>query len=116
MKNISFIITLFFIVSLSSLEKISAQPYTIKRLGMEDGLSSNYTQKIIQDQKGYIWVATSSGLNRFDGQKFILYGQDNHKTEQNWINGLLADPTNDNVWVGTDQGLFYFDYPTGSIV
>ena len=90
MKNISFIITLFFIVSLSSLEKISAQPYTIKRLGMEDGLSSNYTQKIIQDQKGYIWVATSSGLNRFDGQKFILYGQDNHKTEQNWINGLLA--------------------------
>lgn len=116
MKNISFIITLFFIVSLSSLEKISAQPYTIKRLGMEDGLSSNYTQKIIQDQKGYIWVATSSGLNRFDGQKFILYGQDNHKTEQNWINGLLADPTNDNVWVGTDQGLFYFDYPTGSMM
>lgn len=111
MKNISFIITLFFIVSLSSLEKISAQPYTIKRLGMEDGLSSNYTQKIIQDQKGYIWVATSSGLNRFDGQKFILYGQDNHKTEQNWINSLLADPTNDNVWVGTDQGLFYFAYP-----
>ena len=116
MKNISFIITLFFIVSLSSLEKISAQPYTIKRLGMEDGLSSNYTQKIIQDQKGYIWVATSSGLNRFDGQKFILYGPDNHKTEQNWINGLLADPTNDNVWVGTDQGLFYFDYPTGSMM
>ena len=116
MKNISFIITLFFIVSLSSLEKISAQPYTIKRLGMEDGLSSNYTQKIIQDQKGYIWVATSSGLNRFDGQKFILYGQDNHKTEQNWINSLLADPTNDNVWVGTDQGLFYFDYPTGSMM
>lgn len=116
MKNISFIITLFFIVSLSSLEKISAQPYTIKRLGMEDGLSSNYTQKIIQDQKGYIWVATSSGLNQFDGQKFILYGQDNHKTEQNWINSLLADPTNDNVWVGTDQGLFYFDYPTGSMM
>lgn len=116
MKNISFIITLFFIVSLSSFEKISAQPYTIKRLGMEDGLSSNYTQKIIQDQKGYIWVATSSGLNRFDEQKFILYGQDNHKTEQNWINSLLADPTNDNVWVGTDQGLFYFDYPTGSMM
>lgn len=48
--------------------------------------------------------------------KFILYGQDNHKTEQNWINSLLADPTNDNVWVGTDQGLFYFDYPTGSMM
>lgn len=105
MKNIPFIITLFFIVSLSSFEKISAQPYTIKRLGVEDGLSSNYTQKIIQDQKGYIWVATSSGLNRFDGQKFILYGQDSHRTEQNWINSLLADPTNDNVWVGTDPAI-----------
>lgn len=51
MKNISFIITLFFIVSLSSFEKISAQPYTIKRLGMEDGLSSNYTQKLSKTKK-----------------------------------------------------------------
>lgn len=74
------------------------------------------THKNYPRPKGYIWVATSSGLNRFDGQKFILYGQDNHKTEQNWINSLLADPTNDNVWVGTDQGLFYFDYPTGSMM
>lgn len=116
MKHILFIISLFFIVSFFNFEKIKAQPYTIKRLGVEDGLSSNYTQKIIQDRKGYIWVATSSGLNRFDGQKFIIYGQDNHKTEQNWINCLLADPTNDNVWVGTDKGLFYFDYSTGSIL
>ena len=73
MKNISFIITLFFIVSLSSLEKISAQPYTIKRLGMEDGLSSNYIDNITQDQKGYIWIATESGLNRFDGRQFNIY-------------------------------------------
>lgn len=51
MKNISFIITLFFIVSLSSFEKISAQPYTIKRLGMEDGLSSNYTKKLSKTKK-----------------------------------------------------------------
>lgn len=116
MRNTHLIFILFFILSLSGFEGISAQPYTIKRLGVEDGLSSNYAQKIIQDRKGYIWVATSSGLNRFDGQKFIVYGQDNHRTEQNWINSLLADPMNDNVWIGTDQGLFYFDYTTGAVL
>ena len=116
MKNTLFILILFFIVSFSGFGSLNAQPYTIKRLGVEDGLSSNYTQKIIQDRKGYIWVATSSGLNRFDGHKFIVYGQDSHRTEQNWINNLLADPTNDKVWIGTEQGLFYFDYTTGAIL
>lgn len=116
MKNTLFILILFFIVSFSGFGSLNAQPYTIKRLGVEDGLSSNYTQKIIQDRKGYIWVATSSGLNRFDGHKFIVYGQDSHRTEQNWINSLLADPTNDKVWIGTEQGLFYFDYTTGAIL
>lgn len=115
MKNISFIITLFLSSHFQALRKYQRSPIPLNAWEWKTDYPAT-THKNYPRPKGYIWVATSSGLNRFDGQKFILYGQDNHKTEQNWINSLLADPTNDNVWVGTDQGLFYFDYPTGSMM
>ncbi|WP_369598545.1 two-component regulator propeller domain-containing protein, partial [Phocaeicola vulgatus] len=44
----------------------TAQPYIIKRLGVEDGISSNYVDGITQDQHGCMWIATEDGLNKFD--------------------------------------------------
>ncbi len=38
-----------------------------------EGLSNNYISGLIQDSLGYIWVATSKGLNRFDGRFFTSY-------------------------------------------
>ena len=47
--------------------------YTLRHLGIEDGLSNNYVKDIVQDKQGCIWVATEFGLNRFDGCKFTVY-------------------------------------------
>ena len=33
-----------------------AQPYLLKHLGVEDGLSNNYVTNITQDKQGYIWI------------------------------------------------------------
>ena len=92
MKNISFIITLFLSSHFQALRKYQRVPIPLNAREWKTDYPAT-THKNYPRPKGYIWVATSSGLNRFDGQKFILYGQDNHKTEQNWINSLLADPT-----------------------
>jgi len=37
------------------------------------GLSSNSISGIVQDSTGYLWIATSKGLNKFDGRNFINY-------------------------------------------
>ena len=39
----------------------------------EDGLASNAIQQIVQDDYGYIWLATWNGLSRFDGYDFFNY-------------------------------------------
>lgn len=44
--------------------------YTVK-----DGLSDNQITAISQDHRGYLWVGTSYGLNRFDGYQFANYFQ-----------------------------------------
>ncbi len=43
------------------------------RYTTRDGLSDNTITGIEQDAAGYIWLATASGLNRFDGSRFIQY-------------------------------------------
>ena len=52
---------------------IPAHPHLIKRLGIEQGLSNNYVVGITQDKAGFMWFATESGLNRFDGKEFKIY-------------------------------------------
>lgn len=50
--------------------------YAFLRIGKEDGLGlgSNATYAIYQDKQGFIWVGTTNGLQRFDGNRFINYG------------------------------------------
>ncbi len=46
------------------------------QISTEDGagLASNVVYSLYQDHKGYIWVGTANGLQRFDGSKFISFG------------------------------------------
>ena len=37
------------------------------------GMSHNYVSGIRQDFTGYMWIATSSGLNRFNGTRFVQF-------------------------------------------
>lgn len=54
------------------------QQYLFSHLGMRDGLISNVVNGLEQDAKGYIWIATMSGLQRYDGTRFTLW---HHKSE-----------------------------------
>lgn len=54
--------------------QVSAQRYSFKTYGSEEGLGSLVVQGILQDSKGFLWVATQNGIYRYDGQRFIRYG------------------------------------------
>ena len=52
---------------------------TVKTLTTKDGLSSNLVHAIHKDKRGFIWIGTEHGLDRFDGQEFDFYSKDNQK-------------------------------------
>jgi hypothetical protein len=56
------------------------------------------------DSKGTAWIGTSSGVLKYDGEKFT-------EIKQNGVNGrTLAVDSKDVLWVGTlSQGVFSFD-------
>lgn len=49
---------------------ILAQTSVIYTTG--DHISSSLINNIYQDKRGFIWIATEYGLNKFDGNRFTL--------------------------------------------
>lgn len=87
---------------------IMGQEHHISRLGVEDGLSSNYVVGAARDRQGFLWFATESGLNRFDGNRFVVFkkGDLPESISANELNAIYADPDEDMLWIGTQrQGL-----------
>ncbi len=51
-------------------------PPRFSQLDIEDGLSMNTVNDIITDEQGYLWIATQSGLNRYDGKDITIFQAD----------------------------------------
>jgi signal transduction histidine kinase/ligand-binding sensor domain-containing protein len=83
-------------------EKLRFEHFTIQQ-----GLSNNWIRDITQDHLGYIWVATQSGVNRYDGYDFKVYRNipsDFSTITDNSVNTVYADSYG-KLWIGTISGL-----------
>jgi ligand-binding sensor domain-containing protein len=68
-------------------------------------------EAIYQDQKGFIWIGTRDGLNRFDGYQMVVYRYDANNPaslSDNFIRYIYEDKSH-NLWIGTINGLNRFD-------
>jgi signal transduction histidine kinase/ligand-binding sensor domain-containing protein len=92
--------------------------YRFAHLGINDGLSQNSVSCIYQDSKGYIWLGTQDGLNRYDGYSFQTFRYDRTDTSSlsdNFILSIAEDKTK-KLWIGTRRGLNIFDPATGKAI
>ena len=71
MKKINLVI-LFILVTY---QVILAQRVLFKSFSDENGLSGSDVNCVLQDRKGFIWIGTDNGLNRFDGNDFKIFKQ-----------------------------------------
>ena len=83
-----------------------------------EGLSQTNVTCLLIDQRGFLWVGTHDGLNRYDGYQFTSYKNDprtNGSISNNNIRSLCLDSYG-NIWVGTENGLNKFDQKSGKFV
>ena len=89
----------------------AAPPPRFTRLSIEQGLSQNTVQAILQDRVGFLWFGTEEGLNRWDGYTFVSFKhdpQDPKSLPDNLVSVLLEDRRG-RIWVGTGTGLSLYD-------
>ena len=84
-------------------------------LTTNDGLSQGYVTAILQDRRGFMWFATRDGLNRYDGNTFVVYKNspsDPTSLSSNFIQALMEDEHGD-LWIATNTGVNRFDPTIG---
>lgn len=78
-----------------------------------DGLSGNFVDYIFEDSRGFLWIGTWDGLNRFDGYNFFSYKSDytdsTNSLTGNWIFNIMEDRQH-NLWICTNNGLCRYNY------
>jgi len=76
------------------------------RLTIQNGLSQGSAIAMFQDKRGFLWIGTEDGLNRYDGYDFKIYrpSEDPNSLSDGLVNTIAADSQGD-LWIGTMNGL-----------
>jgi ligand-binding sensor domain-containing protein/signal transduction histidine kinase len=83
-----------------------------KRLSTEQGLSHDHVLAIFKDSKGFMWLGTEGGLNKYDGYEFTIFRNnpdDRKSIKDNYVHDILEDQYG-NLLIGINGGLEKFDY------
>jgi ligand-binding sensor domain-containing protein/signal transduction histidine kinase/DNA-binding response OmpR family regulator len=87
-------------------------------LSGEQGLSNSTIEAIFQDSRGFIWIGTRDGLNRYDGHDMIVYRydpSDSNSLTDSYIRCIGEDRYH-QLWIGTTNGLNRLDPATNHFV
>lgn len=89
----------------------SAAPAVFTHLTSEDGLSHSRVRSFCQDSKGFIWIGTEGGLNRYDANRFTVFKHFPDRTGSivNHSVPAILEDNRHNLWVGTAEGLQLLD-------
>ncbi len=104
-----FIIVIILIIQLQVLCN-TAYNFYFKKFQVENGLSENTVTCLMQDNKGFLWIGTKDGLNKFDGTNFKIYRKNTNPLSlgNNFIKDI-AETGNNTMYIATDNGLYIMD-------
>ena len=98
-------------VLLCYINSVVAQQLYFNHLSVNNGLSQGVNNCIYRDSKGFVWISSFDGLNRFDGVSCT-----NFRSSVNDTSGLkgtlflnILEDKNSNLWIGSNAGLNFYN-------
>ena len=114
-RTLRIIITV--ILLLSPIKGSGQSIFRFDHIGSEDGLSQNTGSSILFDSKGFMWIGTWNGLNRYDGYEFKIFrsspGDPSSFTNNRVIK--LWEDSRGFIWLETYDGYYHFFNPVTEI-
>jgi ligand-binding sensor domain-containing protein/two-component sensor histidine kinase len=104
------LLIIFFITSFAQAQLPSL---FFEKITVQNGLSHNKVNCILQDNRGFVWLGTDDGLNRYDGKAFLQFRHrpnDTTTISGNIVTDLIEDKEG-RLWIATaDGGLSRYDF------
>ncbi|MDR2824275.1 MAG: response regulator [Prevotellaceae bacterium] len=111
-EKVQFLCTLrFCVIFLILLCGRTAQGQIPRYYSTDNGLSNSLINQIFQDSKGFVWIATEWGLNRFDSNKFRIYNNipnDSNSLPDNYIHTVFESSSHE-IYIGAINGLVKYN-------
>lgn len=88
-----------------------------KVFNINDGLISNNATHVFKDSRGFLWIGTDRGLQRYNGSTFLNFRHLN-KDSNSIINEnitFISEDSKHNIWIATTGGIAKFDYYNGKL-
>ncbi|MDY6228551.1 MAG: two-component regulator propeller domain-containing protein [Clostridium sp.] len=117
LKRLIIFILIFILIPIKPYAEI-LKDSKFESISISDGLSNEYVTTIFQDSKGYMWIGTKDGLNRYDGEIIKIYNcnvEDENTLSSTYITAIEED-CKGNLWIGTDNGLDFLVRDTDTII
>ncbi len=86
-----------------------------RHLTINDGLSDNSIYVVFKDSRGFLWIGTHVGLNRYDGFRFKHFFEGPDAIPDNSINDIFEDAEG-RLWIHTPLGYSYMDLSDERVV
>lgn len=105
MKRLSLLICLLFAI-------VASYAQTFKHIGIDEGLSHRHVYSIEQDARGYIWLLTREGVDRFNGsdyKHYNFYDNDKKLVSSSYLKQLFYTPDNYLWQVGSNGQVFRYN-------
>ncbi|MBN1926792.1 MAG: response regulator [Prolixibacteraceae bacterium] len=106
-KCLTLVCLLLFVVASTAQTKT----FQFKKLDVNTGLSSNQINTIHKDSRGFVWIGTVNGLNRFDGYNLRIFRKGRnplYSINDNLVQNIFED-NRGQLWIVTSSGLNIFD-------
>jgi ligand-binding sensor domain-containing protein/signal transduction histidine kinase len=79
-------------------------PYGRRVWQSADGLPEDFVQALARTRDGYLWIGTSGGLVRFDGNRFVVFNRENQPVLRDDSFYSLFVSKDNTLWGGTEGG------------
>jgi len=92
MNRFQFLSICFLFVCLN--QSVISNPYSFGHINISNGLSHNYILCFAEDNNGFLWIGTRSGLNRYDGyniKTFKHIQSDSTSLPDNAVQSIVKD-------------------------
>lgn len=106
-KSLYYVGFLLLLINCCFISNDTRAQFSFRHLGTSDGLIQGSNYYFLEDTKGFIWISSQGGLNRFDGQTLKSYTHDpvdKHSIGKGEIRGLAEAPDG-NIWLGSEVSL-----------